>query len=329
MASGAFPSGGVYCAGNIVVDILVRPVDALPPWGSSNWVESIEQHLGGNGAITACALGKLRAHVRLAGLVGDDDFGRYALTELSSAGIDLSGVATLHSVPTATTIGLVNQRSERLFFHSRGASGRLGPEHICLERERLSGFSYFHLGSFFHMPAMRQGGAALLDRAQQAGLITSLDTMWDSAGRWMLDFAPLCPFLDLLFVNQDEARMLSGSDEPAAVGDFFRNAGVGTVVFKMAEEGCVVLSADEEFAAPAYDVASVDSTGAGDSFCGGFLAALSRGFSLRRAASFANAVAAHSIQQIGGTQGLAPFEETMRWMAQAPLRSNPCSTLHS
>lgn len=314
----SFPSGGVYCTGNIVLDVLVCPVEALPSWGTTLWVESIAQHLGGNGAITAYALGKLGAPVRLAGRVGDDAFGAYALSRLRSAGVDLSEVCVSPGVQTATTTGLINARGERLFLHVVGASAIMGPEHIPFDATRLGGFSYFHLASMFHMPKMRAGGPDLLARARQAGLLVTVDTMWDSAGRWMLDFEPLCPLTDLLFVNQDEARMLAGSADPAAVGCFFRSRGVGLVVLKMAGDGCFVSGPDEEFTMPAFDVPAVDTTGAGDCFCGGFLAALRRGASLREAARFANAVAAHCIQSIGGTEGVADFETTAAWMADAP-----------
>jgi sugar/nucleoside kinase (ribokinase family) len=156
----------------------------------------------------------------------------------------------------------------------------------------------------FNMPRMRRGGPALLERARAAGLETSVDTMWDTAGKWMEDFAAFCPFIDCLFVNHDEARMLAGSAEPAAVGKFFRSHGVGMTVLKMGERGCAVLAREEEFVVPACKVEAVDTTGAGDSFCGGFLAARGLGRSLREAARLGNAVAAQCIQKIGGTEGL-------------------------
>ncbi|MBI3698671.1 MAG: carbohydrate kinase family protein [Acidobacteria bacterium] len=305
-----FPSGAVYCAGNICLDILVRPVESMPGWGTTTWVDSIAQYLGGNGAITAFALGKLGSPVRLAGAVGDDAFGDYVMARLASAGVDLSHVRVTPGVQTATTVGLVNARSERLFLHVLGSSALFEPDHIRFD----PGFSYFHLGSLFHLPQMRHAGAALLERARAAGLFTCVDTMWDTAGRWMQDFAPLCPLIDCLFVNQDEARMLAGSDDPAPVGAFFRGRGAGMVVLKMAAEGCAVSAPGEEFRSPAFPVEAIDSTGAGDSFCGWFLAALRRGFSLPDAARFANAVGACSISRLGATEGLLGFEETLAWM---------------
>ncbi len=308
----AFPAGGLCCTGNIVLDILVRPVEALPEWGATRWVDNIEQHLGGNGAITAFTLGKLGAPVQLAGAVGDDAFGRYLLERLGSAGVDLEQVCVAPGSQTATTVGLINSRSDRLFLHVRGSSDLVVPEQVHFG----PGLSYFHFASLFQLPRMRQGARRLLERARQAGLFTSLDTMWDPTGRWLEDLGPLCPLLDCLFVNQQEARMLAGSDQPAPVGRFFRDRGVGLVVLKMAEKGCAVSSASGDFTVPAFDVPAIDSTGAGDTFCGGFLAALRGGFPLHEATRFATAVAAHCVQQIGGADGVAGFEETRRWLAE-------------
>ncbi|HYM10674.1 MAG TPA: carbohydrate kinase family protein [Bryobacterales bacterium] len=319
-SGGGLPQGGVYCAGNLVVDVLVRPLESMPEWGSTTWVESIEQHLGGNGAATAYTLGKLGARVRLAGAVGDDEFGQYVLQRLRSAGVDLSEVRVEGGVQTAGTVGVINRQGERLFLHLRGASCTVIPERLSFADARASGCAYFHLASLFHMPKMRQAGAELLAQARQAGLVTSFDTVWDASGRWMDDFAGLCPWIDLLFVNQQEARMLAGSDEPAEVARAFLARGVRRVVLKMAESGCAVLAEGEQFTMPAFEVAMVDSTGAGDCFCGGFLAALGRGFSLRLAADFANAVGALAVGQMGGTEGVKTFAETLEWMAGAKRR---------
>jgi len=290
-----YPAGPVCCTGNIVFDVLVRPVDALPPWGATLWVDSISQHLGGNGAIAAYTLGKLGAPVRLAGAVGDDGFGEYLLARLASAGVDTSGVQVLPGIQTATTIGLINAASERLFLHVKAASDAADPDAV-----RFDGCAYFHFGSVFQMARMRAGAAQLLDRARRAGLVTSLDTAWDPLGRWMDDFAPLCPLLDILFLNQQEARMLSGSDEPALAGPFFHQRGVPLVIVKLGADGCAISTPDGVTHVPGVPVTPIDTTGAGDCFCAGFLAALIRGVSLPDAARFANTVAAQSTLHVGG-----------------------------
>jgi len=305
----SFPAGGVLVTGNIVFDVLARPVEALPPWGATLWVDSIARHMGGNGSNTAYTLAKLGAPVRLAGAVGEDDFGRYVLDRLRGAGVDVSLVRVAAGVQTATTVGLINGRSDRLFLHALGTSEVMDPGWISFD----PGWSYFHFASFFQMPKMRRGGVALLERARRAGLFVSVDTMWDARGRWIEDFGALCPLIDLLFVNQQEAQMLAGSSHPGVAGEFFRRRGVGIVVVKMGADGCAVFTAEEWLHAPGYVVTPVDTTGAGDCFCGAFLAALRRGYAPGEAARFANMVGACSVLRVGATEGVLGFEETLAW----------------
>ncbi len=312
-----FPRGGLYCTGSIVLDVLTRPVERLPPWGSTHWVSAIEQHLGGNGAAAAFAHGKLGGPVRLAGAVGDDAFGRYALDRLRVADVDLAQVRVAPGVQTAATVGLINERGERLFFHHKGAGDVVDLDDLPFDRGILEGLAYFHVASFFQMAGIRARGVALLERARAAGLFTSADTVWDPAGRWMEDFGPLCPLLDCLFVNHLEADRLTGAGDPREAAREFLRRGVGLVVLKRAEDGCAVFGPGVELFVPAYEVRALDTTGAGDSFCGAFLFALGQGLALDEAARLANAVAAHCIQQMGGTAGIVGLEATRKFMETA------------
>ena len=113
-------SGGILCAGNIVYDILVRPVDELP-WGGTAWVESIDPHLGGNGANTSFAIAKLGVPARLLGIVGEDDFGEYCIRRLKCAGVNVSRVER-SGERTASTVGLIKSDGARTFLHRPGAS---------------------------------------------------------------------------------------------------------------------------------------------------------------------------------------------------------------
>ena len=304
--------GGVVCAGNIVYDILVRPVDSTP-WGTTTWVESIEPHLGGNGANSSLTLAKLGVPVRLAGMVGRDSFGGHLLGILSAAGVDTSYVAR-GAHPTATTVGLVNSSGARQFLHQPGCSGEVFLDPIPFISEFIGEASHFHLANIFGLPGMRPLGAANLQAARAAGLTTSLDTGWDARGEWMKVLAPCLPSVDLLFVNEDESRILSGLDEPREAAKFFHAHGVGNVVVKLGGEGCYVSTGDCEVKAPAFRVPVVDTTGAGDCFAGAFLAALYHGYSIADAARLANAAGALNIQRLGATGGLLSLDRTIEWM---------------
>jgi sugar/nucleoside kinase (ribokinase family) len=303
---------GVLCCGNLVVDILVRPVDRFP-WGTTTLVDSIEQHLGGNGASTSYTLGKLGTPVRLLGTVGKDGFGDLAVSKLSGAGVDTAWIAR-SDAPTATTVVMVNSSGDRMFLHRLGASGEAFAEPVRFTSDVTRGMSHFHLASVFGLPKLRPYTADLLRRAREAGLATSVDTQWDTLDRWMADLAPCLQHTDLLFMNEDEARMLTGTSEPARAAEVMLAHGARTVVLKLSARGCAVFGDGVAIECPAFDVPVVDTTGAGDCFAGAFLAALLRNRSYTEAARFANAVSALAIQQLGAVEGVRSFDETEAWM---------------
>ncbi len=297
---------------------MVRPVEEVA-FGVVAWVESIEHHLGGNGANTACALARLAVPVRLTGMVGRDAAGQQLLRTLESAGVDTRAVARSEA-PTPATVSLVNKRGERCLLHRPGASLEAFAEPLEFTPALLEGVTHYHLANVFALPNLRRHGAEMLRRARAAGLSTSLDTAWDARGRWLEDLAPALAFVDLLFVNETEGRCLSGADEPAAAAAVFRQLGVRDVAVKLGERGCAVFTAGAAIRVPAFEVPAVDTTGAGDCFAGAFLAAWLRGHSLAEAARFANAAAALAIQRLGSTGGLRSWEETLEWMNSAPVR---------
>jgi len=301
--------GGVLCSGNLVLDILVRPVDRLT-WGATTLVESIEQHLGGNGANTSYALAKLGIPTRVLGMVGEDPFGEFVMERLRSAGVDTGGVRRSRA-PTATTVVLVDGRGERLFLHHLGSSAEVWFDDFAGELGR--GLSHYHLASPFGLPRLRPLQPEMLRMARAAGLTTSIDTHWDSTGRWLEDLGPCLPHTDILFMNEDEARMLAGSSDTRALG-------ATTVVLKLSRRGCAVFAPEGETRCPAFEVPVVDTTGAGDCFVGGFLAAVERGASYADAARFANAVAALAIQKLGAVEGVVSYEETEQWLRSASMR---------
>jgi sugar/nucleoside kinase (ribokinase family) len=309
---------GVLCCGSIVLDIVVRPVDRFV-FNTSLWVEDIEQHLGGNGASTSYTLALLGAPARLLAAVGRDTFGDFALARLRSAGCDVTNVCVLEG-RTATSIAVVNSAGDRLLLHRPGVNATVFDDPIVFSPQLTAGLSHFHFANFYSLPRLRRRAAATVRAARAANLTVSVDTGWDSQGRWLDDLGPCLPMTGLLFVNAEEARFLTGIEDPRAAGRRLRELGAEIVVVKTGCGGCLVFHADGEIAAPAFDVPVLDTTGAGDCFAGGFLAALSRGESLEEAARFANGVAALSIQSLGATEGLRSHRETLDWMAARSAR---------
>jgi len=309
----------VLCTGNMVLDILVRPVVEPADWAGTTLVESIAQSLGGNGANTSYTLGMLGIPVRLLSMAGADPFGEFVRATLRKAGVDTTGVRQ-SVASTSTTVVLVNGRGDRRFLHLLGAAAEIDFAPDEFEQELRAGISHYHLATPFSLTRMRRRWPELLRRARAQGVSTSLDTQWDSLGRWMEDLAPCLPYVDVLFVNEDEAKMLAGSADPPRVAQALQERGAHTIVLKRGAQGCAVFTDDgAEHEMPGFPVPVVDTTGAGDCFAGGYLAALARGKSHAEAARFANAVGALTVQKLGAVDGLRSWDETEQWMLSAEV----------
>jgi sugar/nucleoside kinase (ribokinase family) len=302
--------GEIVVAGNLVEDILVRPVERIE-YGFTVWVDSIEQHLGGNGANTSYTLAKLGIPVRLQGAVGRDDFGDRVLARLRDAGVNVDHIERM-PLPTATTVVLVARDGSRSFLHSPGVSREVFSE----PREFGAPPGHFHLANIFSLPNMRRTGAETLANANAAGWTTSLDTGHDTRGEWMGVLEPCLPNIGVLFANQAEALTISGSADVRAAARLFLSRGVNTVVIKRGSNGCAVFSRESEIWTQGFRVQVVDTTGAGDCFTGGFLAGLHRGQSLKEASRLANACGALSASRMGSIAGLLGYRETLEWAAQ-------------
>lgn len=309
---------GVLCSGSIVFDVLVRPVSDSE-WGTTTFVESLEFHVGGNGANTSRVLGALGTPVRLLGTVGRDEQARFVLEQFRGSGVDIRELRTV-AQPTAATVVMVGADGQRKFLHRVGASGEAFRSPLEFTPELTEGMRHYHLASLFVLPRLRPHAPAMLAAARAAGLITSIDTNWDPLGRWMEDLGPCLPHVDMLFLNEDEARMLTGSSDPDTAGYALLEAGASIVIIKLGHRGCAVFSEATEVYCPAFEADVKDTTGAGDSFVGGFLAAHLRGFSLNDSARFGNAVAALTVQKIGAFAGIPRFRQVEEWMHSAHVR---------
>src|SRR3954465_12465347 len=158
---------GVLCCGNISFDIPVWPVDRFQ-WGTTLWVDKIEETVGGNGGNTAYSLAKLETPVRLFGVVGRDARGDAILARLRETGVDVSCVGRSH-LPTNSSICVVHPSGDRLFLHQRGASSAVTPEMLDFRPDKNPGYSHFHLANLYTVPAIRKNAPDVLQRARTAG----------------------------------------------------------------------------------------------------------------------------------------------------------------
>lgn len=289
----------VYCVGNAVADVLALPVDGLAPSGTSQPLNDVELAPGGNAINTGIALSRMGVSVRVAAAVGNDRFGEYMRERVRAEGVDDSGLVTIPGAKTSVSIVLIESSGERRFLHLRGVNAFFSIQH--LDWAKVEGARVFHYASAFALPAIDGDHlASILERARKSGCLTSINICWDTRGRWLPLIKPALAHTDFIFPNRDEGRQLTGESEPAAIAAHLRALGVKTVIVKLGAAGCYVESPEGAFTSPGFSVQPLDTTGAGDCFAAGFLAAICRGQSLAQTARYANAAGALATIGLGG-----------------------------
>jgi sugar/nucleoside kinase (ribokinase family) len=299
----------VVCLGILVADVIVRPVEGLPPPGTLELVEQITLRGGGCALNTGTALARLGLRVQVAGKVGADVFGDFLLGLLAERGLDASGVLRDEQAPTATTVALVDARGERTFLHSPGADGTVRFEE--LDPDLVFGGRALHLAGALVLPQLDgEPTAGLLAAARERGVLTSLDTVWDPTGRWERVVSALA-HLDLFTAALNEAQAISGEADPAQAAAWLRDRGAGMVAIKLGEDGCYVAGDQVGVQLPPPRVEAVDGTGAGDAFAAGLIYGRLAGWPIERAARLANAAGALATTAVGATEGVGGLGETM------------------
>lgn len=306
----------VTCLGILVADVVGKPVDKWPQRGELELVERMELHSGGCAANVGITLSKLGIEAAVIGKVGDDGFGDFMINELARHGIDPSGIARNGTAATSATMVMVHADGERSFIHYLGANAELHESDVKFEA--ILGSKVLHIAGAFLMPGIDgEPTARILKRAKEQGIITTFDTAWDSTGRWMSVIKPCFQYIDYALPSLDEARMLTGRQEPAEIARMLLDMGVKTVGLKMGGEGCYIRTADTELTIPPYDVEVVDAVGAGDCFVAGFLTGIVKDWSFERTGRFANAVGGLCVTELGATTGVRSLEETLEFMGES------------
>jgi len=305
----------IVCVGILVADVLGKPVDSLPEKGKLGLVDKMSLQIGGCAANFAIDLAKLGLKTTIIGKIGDDNFGKFLLDTLNSERVDVTGLKLEKNVSTSASMVMISGDGERSILHSFGANAKFCFDDINLDVIRKS--KILLIAGTFLMPDFDgEGTEKLLKFAKENDVKCCMDTAWDSKGQWIKKIESSLLYLDWFMPSYAEACEMSGKTSPEETAQFFHSKGVRNVIIKMGNEGCFVKPENENgYQVPAFNkVKVIDTSGAGDSFCAGFIAGLYKGWDIPECARFANAVGAHCIMQIGTTAGIKSIEETLEFI---------------
>jgi sugar/nucleoside kinase (ribokinase family) len=289
--------------GELNADILLTG-DVTPEFGQvEKLVDDLAIHAGSSAAILAAGAARLGLRVLFSSRVGDDLLGHFLIDALREVGLEPSHVTVDHGIKTGATL-LLSRGRDRAMLTYPGSIAAVGPgDYRC---EWLNDCRHLHLASPFLLTRLRPYMSELAQAARAAGLSVSLDTNWDPSGRWELE--DLWPHVDVFLPNEAE---LCAVTHCTSLDEALERMGtrVPVVVAKRGPAGAVARRGDEYAEVPAYDVPVHDTTGAGDTFDAGFLAAWLRGLSLRECLAVGSVCGSLTTSQPGGFNGQPTWDE--------------------
>jgi ribokinase len=287
----------VAVVGSLNLDLVVR-VPRLPGPGETVSGGDVFRNPGGKGANQAVAAARLGRAVAMVGCVGDDPAGRELLGSLQADGVDTARVRVVDGVPSGAAFITVNQDGENQIVVSPGANARLSAEHVGAAGAALRAAAVTLLQLEVPLAAVAAGAPP----ARPAG------------GRVVLNPAPvqtlpegLLGEVHVLVPNRVELAQLAGAAAPGTAEEAAGLAGrlpARAVVVTLGADGALVVEDGRTSHVPAVPVRPLDTTAAGDAFCGGLADALAGGVTLQDAARWAVRVAAAACMREGAQASL-------------------------
>lgn len=287
--------------GDIVIDVIAQ-VDTVPRAGQDAIVHHLELLPGGSAANCAVTAARLGTLVEFVGVTGQDHLAQLLIEDLRDNRVG-SQYLRQTTGPTAVCIDIIGKDGERTFYSFRGASAtrRYG----TIPPDLIGGTDCLHVSGYSFQDAYsRETALGLMAQAKYQGALISLDPSFHFAREFESYSSGVLADIDFIFPNCEEARLMGGSHVPHEAAASIRALGPQTVVVKLGDLGCYIASDGVNVHVPAYPaVPVVDTTGAGDAFCGGFLSAILWGMQLEQAAKIGHAAAACVISERGGHRG--------------------------
>ena len=304
-------------------------IDFTESGKSTSGMRLFEQNPGGAPANLLTALSHCGYKTAFIGKVGDDMHGRFLIETLEKEGIDTKFVISdPRQFTTLAFVGL-DENGERTFSFSRkpGADTMLTTDE--LDRDLLSSCKVFHFGSLsLTNEPSRSATLEAVRIAKESGAVISYDpnyraSLWPDEKTAVEGMRSAVPLADVLKVSDEESALLTGCSDLEAAADRLLSMGPKFVTITLGNEGVLIARRDRKERVDSFSVKSTDTTGAGDSFWGGFLScwlsfdvdmAEMTWEALRKCARTGSAFAALCVQKRGGIPSVPTVEEVKQFL---------------
>jgi sugar/nucleoside kinase (ribokinase family) len=303
-------AAAVVCAGLIIADLFVSPLPSLPRPGELVVSDGFLLDVGGCAVNTAVILARLGIRTGLVGKVGDDDYGGWLRRSLARRRVLVDGVSTAQRSATSQTVILPVDGEDRRYIHVPGANAELGVADIAAV---LPGARVLAIAGYLALPGLDQEGVAdLLAEARTRGTTTLLDVVVPrGADDPAKALRPVLPYVDCFLPNQDEARLVTGYDNPADQAEALLEWGCASVVITCGADGAVYADPARVIRVRPFPVEAVDGSGAGDAFSAGIIFGLIEGWPPEQRLRFAAALGGSVCRGLGCTGTVFTRDEAL------------------
>ena len=290
--------------GSVNMDLIVK-LRKLPVVGETVIGGTFKMSPGGKGANQAVAAAKLGAESYFVGRIGADDFGKALMENFKRTGVNSEYVTVDRDAHTGVALIMVDQAGKNLIAVASGANSKCSVEDVDRAKDLIEKASVLLLQ--LEIPVEVVQHAALLAKQGRSKVI--------------LNPAPARPLpkklfelIDVIVPNEVEAEVLTGipvKDLSSAreAGEKLLGFGTEAVVITLGERGALLVEKEGYDLVPGVSVEAVDTTGAGDAFCGALAFALATGKSLKEAVFIANCAGALATTKIGAQEALPTLKE--------------------
>lgn len=296
----------IVVIGSSNTDMVIK-VDHLPRPGETIIGHDFMTNQGGKGANQAVAVSRMGGRVSFVARVGDDSFGRQAIDMMREEGIDTTFVLPTKGAATGIALIPVDSKGENSIIVASGANALLSEDDIEAARQLIEEADTVLMQLETPVPT----------------LVKAARMAYEAGARVVLNPAPfpgeplpaeLLRYTTLITPNETEAAMMSGvqvTDDDTALLAIrsIQEKGVESVIVTAGAKGAYTLDGDRLVCIPPTRVEAVDTTAAGDTFCGALCVALSEGLALAEAIRFGGKAAAVSVTRMGAWRSIPHRKE--------------------
>jgi ribokinase len=294
--------------GALNVDMLFK-VNHLAGAEEESFTEDYTEACGGSAANTIVGLARLGCKTGFIGKVANDREGKMQIDCFSSEGVDTSGIIQAKQGKSGSVLGFVDKKGARALYINSGVNDTIEPREI--NYGYLSQTKFLHQSSFVGEKSLRTQKKLLA--ALSSDVKISFDPGSVYAQKGFAAIEPIIRSSYVLMPNAVELELLTGEIDYRKGADLMIEMGVKIIAVKLGDKGCYVTNGEERLSVEPFKVKVVDTTGAGDAFCAGFLYGLINKKSLYECGQTANFVASRSVTVMGARTGL-PYAKDLAFL---------------